>query len=175
VDTPGVLLKRGTANTNSGTWPAQNANAPCIGLEEAMFRSVKFINTLTQEQWAELGELRRACGRFNQRRMHGYGLTNEDREKFAEDKPKLAAMNDSFGITGVSIYVTMKNVNDERLYDIVEAPPFLHKDCMLPALIEFIISTIDDRHNAPSAFNAERPWEFWNIQMPANKGVLRRL
>ena len=140
-----------------------------------MFRSVKFINTLTQEQWAELTALRSACGRFYHRRMHGYNLTNEDRANYEVDKPKLAALNESIGINGVTIYVTLKSVNDDYLYDIVEAPPFLHKDCMLPMLIEFIIGTIDDRHNAPSAFNESRPWEFWNIKMPANKGILRRI
>lgn len=140
-----------------------------------MFRSVKFINTMSQEKWEEQRALRTACGRFNHRRIHGYNCTQEDREKYTENKAKLAAFYEAFGITAVSIYVIMKNVNDEYLYDIVEAPPFLHQECMLPSLIGFIISVLDDRHNAPSAFNAERPWEFWNINMPSNKGIARRL
>lgn len=140
-----------------------------------MFRSVKFINTLSHTQMAELNDLRTACGRYRQRSLHGYRITDEDRAEFAENKPKLEALNESYGITSVSIYVTMKNVNDECLYDIVEAPPFLHQECMLPQLIGFIIGVLDDRHNAPSAFNAERPWEFWNIKMPNNKGIVRRL
>lgn len=140
-----------------------------------MFRSVKFINTMSQEKWEELKTLRTSCSRYVQRRTHGYNVTHDQREQYAEDKAKLAAFNESMGITAVSIYVIMKNVNDECLYDIVEAPPFLHQECMLPSLIGFIISVLDDRHNAPSAFNAERPWEFWNINMPSNKGIVRRL
>lgn len=140
-----------------------------------MFRSVKFICTLSQTQMEELNTLSNECTRFSHRRIHGYSITAADRTAFTANKEKLVALNDAYGITPVAIRVVMKNVNDAYLYDIVEAPPFLHQECMLPQLIGFIISTIDDRHNAASAFNAERPWEFWSIKMPSNKGVVRKL
>lgn len=140
-----------------------------------MFRSVKFVNTLSQEQNEEIGNLRIACNRFRQRRMHGYSTTEADRAEFAAAKEKLTALNETWGITPSSIYVIMKNVNDEYLYDIVEAPPFLHQECMLPHLIEFLVSTLDDRHNTLRDFKEDfKTWEFWNIKMPPNKGIERK-
>lgn len=140
-----------------------------------MFRDVKFHNTLTHAQMEERSKLVHAVSKHSRSLAVGYRFRNDEHVTHGENKAKLENMNAALGITSVMIIVTLKNVNGEHIYDVVEAPPFLHKECMMPLLIGHIVSVINDRHNSPSAFNEERPWSFWNIKMPRNKGIAREI
>lgn len=136
-----------------------------------MFRNVYFMSTVPQEAWDEMKALRLAVHRYMRGRMYlnGTRLTEAKAESVAA-RERLKEIRAQYMITSESSFVELRTVKGEVCYDVIELPAFLHRECMLPMLIQFIIGTVDDRHNGAAEFKHDfSPWSFHDIIIKANQ------
>lgn len=135
-----------------------------------MFRNVYFMGTMSAAQHAELKDLNSTVRHFMRCRMHLNGQRyTEAKAESVKAKARIVELKAELMFTSDSHLVELRTVKGDVCYDIVELPPFLRRECMLPMLIAFIISTVDDRHNGGADFKIDYdPWAFHDIHL---KGV----